>query len=100
MKTRISRNAGPCRTVKTFVVMVAVAVSALLYVWQHIVITKLGYRIHHDERKFEELIDEKARLQSRVSRMESPANIMKCLASANLELKPVKNPSVVRVRRS
>ncbi|EKD25787.1 MAG: hypothetical protein ACD_79C01510G0002 [uncultured bacterium] len=85
-------------TFKTLLIMVLISVLGLVYVWQHVVITKLGYEIRKNEVAYNELVDERARLLSTVARMEAPSNINMLLASLNVDLKISKDPKVVRVK--
>ena len=77
--------------------MFVLSVVALLYVWQHISIIRLGYEIKKKENFLEILIDEQARLESLVSKIESPANIEKKLVSSKMDLIPSKNIDVVHL---
>lgn len=85
-------------SIKSFLIAASICGFSILYIFQHIVITKLGYQIRQDEIKYEGLCNEREKLLSMISSMESPANIQKMIADANLNLEPSKNPKVVRVK--
>ena len=79
-------------------IMAAVTGLSILYVSQRILITDLGYQIRKEEVRLEKLLDEKARLMSMISALESPSNIQRIVADSKLSLEHSKNPKVVRVK--
>lgn len=94
----MKQNSKRLLSVKSFLTVIAVCGFGILYVFQHIVITKLGYQIRRDELRYDSLANEKEKLLSMISSMESPSNIQKMIADANLNLELSKNPKVVRVK--
>jgi hypothetical protein len=85
-------------TFKVFALMVFITIGAILYIWQRVAITQLGYRIAENEVKVEKLLDDKARYQSLIAKMESPSNINSLLASLNLNIGQNKNPKIIKVK--
>ena len=79
-------------------IMVAVTMLSILYVSQRILITDLGYQIRREEVRLDKLLDEKARLMSLISSLESPSNIQRIVADSKLSLEHSKNPKVVKVK--
>ena len=79
-------------------IMVAVTGLSILYVSQRILITDLGYQIRREEVRLDKLLDEKARLMSLISSLESPSNIQRIVADSKLSLEHSKNPKVVKVK--
>lgn len=79
-------------------IMVIVTGLSILYVSQRILITDLGYQIRKEEVRLDKLLDEKARLMSLISSLESPSNIQRIVADSKLSLEHSKNPKVVRVK--
>ncbi len=98
MRIRNIKNKVNFFTIKSAVLMVAICVVAVFYIRQHVTIIQLGYKIKKDELKFERLLDDKARMELVISRLESPKNINKLLAMANIDLSLRKNPKVVIIR--
>lgn len=79
-------------------IMVAVTGLSILYVSQRILITDLGYQIRKEEVRLDKLLDEKARLMSLISSLESPSNIQRIVADSKSSLEHSKNPKVVKVK--
>ena len=79
-------------------IMVAVTGLSILYVFQRIQITDLGYQVRKEEVRLDKLLDEKARLMSLISSLESPSNIQRIVADSKLSLEHSKNPKVVKVK--
>ncbi|MBN2144455.1 MAG: hypothetical protein JW774_07520 [Candidatus Aureabacteria bacterium] len=86
------------RTMEGCIVLVCLCCISLFYVWQHISIVRLGYQIRKNEISFDELLNEKARLQSLVSAIESPANIEKKIMSENMQLNMSNKNQVIRMK--
>ena len=83
---------------KNVMLMTVICGLSILYVSQHIVITRMGFQIRQEEMRLEKLLDEKARLMSVVSSLESPTHIQKMIADTNLNLELSKKPRVVKVK--
>ncbi len=98
MRIRNIKNKVNFFTIKSLVLMAAICVVSVFYIWQHVTISQLGYKIRKDELKLESLLDDKARMELVISRLESPKNINKLLAMANIDLSLRKNPKVVIIR--
>ena len=86
------------RTMEGCIVLICLCGISLFYVWQHVSITRLGYQIHKEALRVEELENEKASLQSMISSIEAPASIQKKVLSDNPELSMSKRPNVIRIK--
>jgi len=98
MRIRNIKNKVNFFTIKSMVIMVAVCVISVFYIWQHITVIQLGYKIKKEELKLDRLLDDKARMELVISRLESPRNINKLLAMAKIDLSLRKNPKVVIIK--
>ena len=98
MRIKNKQKKEKFHTIKSVALMAVICVMAMFYIWQHIIVIQLGYKIKKNEIKLESLLDDKARMELVVSRLETPKNIEKLLAMANLNLSRVKNPKVIIVR--
>lgn len=92
------KNKKKLLNIKFVMMMVALTGLSILYVSQRIVITNLGYQVRKEEVRLDKLLDEKARLMSMISSLESPSNIQRIVADSKLSLEHSKNPKVVRVK--
>ena len=92
------RNKTKFLNMKFVFVMAAITGLSILYVFQRIMITDLGYQIRKEEVRLEKLLDEKARMMSMLSALESPSNIQRIVADSKLSLEHSKNPKVVKVQ--
>lgn len=92
------KNKAKFLNIKFVMIMVALTGLSILYVFQRIVITNLGYQIRKEEVRLEKLLDEKARLMSRISALESPSNIQRIVADSKMSLEHSRNPKVVRIK--
>ena len=92
------KNKTKLLNIKFVAMMVGLTVLSILYVFQRISITDLGYQIRKEEVRLEKLLDEKARLMSMISSLESPSNIQRIVADSKLSLEHSKNPKVVKVK--
>jgi hypothetical protein len=98
MREKNTKKKGRFLTAGTISLMIFIFISSLAYLWQHMLIIQLGNEIRKDEMKLSQLFDESARLQSLVSRIESPSNIEEKLAHSNLDLKISNQIEVIHVR--
>lgn len=78
-------------------VLFLVFVAAVTYIWLQISLVQMGYKIKKEEISLSQLKDEREKIEFKLSKMESPKQIQKLLAAANLNLKISDNPRLVRV---